>query len=212
MDFTEGHGIFYDVNTGQMRKRPAHEFETRIDIKGGTIMATYTGNYNLIKPGAEDYYDVEDFNSNMDTLDRVMAAAENELADIGGKMDTAQSGIDSINGKMDTAQSGIDSISSKIGTPPSGQSLVSMLQSGGSVIRSIQRVIYTTTTSPQNSGTVSIQPVNIGKTIVFSERLTNNYSNLINYSYTLNSDYISLSHDPAAANYLSLGFWVVEFV
>lgn len=212
LDFTEGHGIFYDVNTGQMRKRPAHEFETRIDIKGGTIMATYTGNYNLIKPGAEDYYDVEDFNSNMDTLDRVMAAAENELADIGGKMDTAQSGIDSINGKMDTAQSGIDSISSKIGTPPSGQSLVSMLQSGGSVIRSIQRVIYTTTTSPQNSGTVSIQPVNIGKTIVFSERLTNNYSNLINYSYTLNSDYISLSHDPAAANYLSLGFWVVEFV
>lgn len=172
-------------------------------------MATYTENYNLIKPGAEDYYDVEDFNSNMDTLDNAMAETEAEVNKINSKVETE---MNSIGKKMDAAQSGIDSISSKIGTPPSGQSLVSMLQSGSSVIRSIQRVIYTTTISMQNSGTVSIQPVNIGKTVVFSERLTNGHSNLINYSYTLNSDYISLSHDPAAPNYLSLGFWVVEFV
>lgn len=32
-------------------------------------MATYTTNYNLKKPGQEDFYNVEDFNSNADILD-----------------------------------------------------------------------------------------------------------------------------------------------
>lgn len=174
-------------------------------------MATYTENYNLIKPGAEDYYDVEDFNSNMDTLDGVMAAAENELTDIGGKMDTAQSGINSINGKMDTAQSGIDSISSKIGTPPNGQSLVSMLQSGSSIIKSIQRVTYS---NAQNAteGTVSFQTVDPAKCIVIFERLGDSSNYTIRISYTLYKNYLKITHPAFTANYITLGFWIVEFI
>lgn len=212
MDFTVEQGIFYDVNTGQMRKRPEHKFETRIDIKGGTIMATYTENYNLIKPGAEDYYDVEDFNSNMDTLDGVMAAAEKELEGIGGKMDTAQNGINSINGKMDTAQSGINNISSKIGTPPDGQTLVSLLQNGNSVIRSIQRVIYAPIQGAHEGRSIAIQPVNLAKTFVFSERLGNATSDFINFDYTLSSSSITVTHNLLNAGALRVSFWVVEFV
>ena len=77
-------------------------------------MATYTENYNLIKPDGEDYYDVTDFNENMDTLDRVMAATEAAAEDV----------------------------SAKIGTPAeSGQTVFSLLNNGGgSVIKSLQRV------------------------------------------------------------------------
>ena len=77
-------------------------------------MATYTENYNLIKPDEEDYYDVADFNENMDTLDSAMAAAE----------------------------AAAEEVSAKIGTPAeSGQTVFSLLNSGGnSVLKSTQRV------------------------------------------------------------------------
>jgi len=32
-------------------------------------MSTFTENYNLIKPDESDYYDVQDFNKNFDTID-----------------------------------------------------------------------------------------------------------------------------------------------
>ena len=37
-------------------------------------MSTFTENYNLIKPDEADYYDITDFNENMDTLDAALAA------------------------------------------------------------------------------------------------------------------------------------------
>ena len=56
-------------------------------------MATYTENYNLIKPDEEDYYDVADFNENMDTLDSAMAAAEAAAEEVSAKIGTpAESG------------------------------------------------------------------------------------------------------------------------
>lgn len=36
-------------------------------------MATYTENFNLIKPEDEEYYDVADFNANMDVIDEALA-------------------------------------------------------------------------------------------------------------------------------------------
>ncbi len=38
-------------------------------------MAEYTENYQLIKPGAEDFYDVADFNGNADIIDRQLKLA-----------------------------------------------------------------------------------------------------------------------------------------
>ena len=39
-------------------------------------MATYTDNFNLIKPSEDDFYDIQDMNENMDTLDGVLAEME----------------------------------------------------------------------------------------------------------------------------------------
>ncbi|MBR4016139.1 MAG: hypothetical protein IKI88_08100 [Anaerotignum sp.] len=62
-------------------------------------MATFTEHYNLMKPGEEDYYDVLDFNENMDTIDGMMA-------------------------QMETAAEGI---SEKIGTPVGSETVFSLL-------------------------------------------------------------------------------------
>lgn len=32
-------------------------------------MSTFTENYDFIKPDNEDYYDIQDFNENMDAID-----------------------------------------------------------------------------------------------------------------------------------------------
>lgn len=55
-------------------------------------MSTFTENYNLIKPGEEDYYDVQDFNENMDTIDGQMAETERELKSISEKIGTSTQG------------------------------------------------------------------------------------------------------------------------
>lgn len=36
-------------------------------------MASYTTNYNLKKPAAEDFYDVKDFNDNADAIDTALS-------------------------------------------------------------------------------------------------------------------------------------------
>ena len=59
-------------------------------------MSTFTENYDLIKPGSEDYYDVQDFNENMDTIDAQLAEAE---------------------AKIQTIHAELDAISERIGTP-----------------------------------------------------------------------------------------------
>lgn len=58
-------------------------------------MATFTEHYNLIKPSEEDYYDVQDFNENMDAIDTQMmetaqetAQTAAEVAGIGEKIGT----------------------------------------------------------------------------------------------------------------------------
>ena len=39
-------------------------------------MATYTTNYDLIKPDSEDYYNIEDFNQNADVIDEELKKRE----------------------------------------------------------------------------------------------------------------------------------------
>ena len=36
-------------------------------------MSTFTENYDFIKPDNEDYYDIQDFNENMDAIDAQLA-------------------------------------------------------------------------------------------------------------------------------------------
>lgn len=161
-------------------------------------MSTFTENYDFIKPDNEDYYDIQDFNENMDAIDAQLAQAEQKAAAIQASIATAEESLAAIN--------------KKLGTPPDGQSISSLLQNGGSVIRSIQYVVYTAPKSPSYGGTVTIQTVNLEKTFVITERLNNNFDSLINFSYTLSSNAITVKHTGCDVDTVKIGFWVVEFV
>ena len=161
-------------------------------------MSTFTENYDFIKPDNEDYYDIQDFNENMDAIDAQLAQAEQKVAAIQASIATAEETLAAIN--------------KKLGTPPDGQSISSLLQNGGSVIRSIQYVVYTAPKSPSYGGTVTIQTVNLEKTFVITERLNNNFDSLINFSYTLSSNAITVKHTGCDVDPVTIGFWVVEFV
>lgn len=161
-------------------------------------MSTFTENYDFIKPDNEDYYDIQDFNENMDAIDAQLAQAEQKVAAIQASIATAEETLAAIN--------------KKLGTPPDGQSISSLLQNGGSVIRSIQYVVYTAPKSPSYGGSVTIQTVNLEKTFVITERLNNNFDSLINFSYTLSSNAITVKHTGCDVDTVKVGFWVVEFV
>lgn len=161
-------------------------------------MSTFTENYDFIKPDNEDYYDIQDFNENMDAIDAQLAQAEQKAAAIQASIATAEESLAAIN--------------KKLGTPPDGQSISSLLQNGGSVIRSIQYVVYTAPKSPSYGGTVTIQTVNLEKTFVITERLNNNFDSLLNFSYTLSSNAITVKHTGCDVDTVKVGFWVVEFV
>ena len=161
-------------------------------------MSTFTENYDFIKPDNEDYYDIQDFNENMDAIDAQLAQGEQKVAAIQASIATAEETLAAIN--------------KKLGTPPDGQSISSLLQNGGSVIRSIQYVVYTAPKSPSYGGSVTIQTVNLEKTFVITERLNNNFDSLINFSYTLSSNAITVKHTGCDVDTVKIGFWVVEFV
>ena len=161
-------------------------------------MSTFTENYDFIKPDNEDYYDIQDFNENMDAIDAQLAQAEQKVAAIQASIATAEETLAAIN--------------KKLGTPPDGQSISSLLQNGGSVIRSIQYVVYTAPKSPSYGGSVTIQTVNLEKTFVITERLNNNFDSLINFSYTMSSNAITVKHTGCDVDTVKIGFWVVEFV
>ena len=160
-------------------------------------MSTFTENYDFIKPGTADPYDIQDFNENMDAIDAQLAEAEE-------KMEVIQAG-------MAQAEETLAAINAKIGTSADGQSIFALLQNGSSVIRSIQRVVYSCPRM-ELSGQVAINAVNPSKTFVLSERLTNGHSDTISYDYTLNSNSITVTHGQLSQSVLQVGFWVVEFV
>lgn len=153
-------------------------------------MATYTDNYNLIKPDEADYFSVEDINENMDVIDTQLAQYEG----IGEKVDT---------------------VANKIGEPTeSGQTIFSLLANnsgeGVKVIKSIQHVnyIYGTTNT-----TVAINAVDTTRCIVLFERLqdTTN-SGVACIEYTLNSTNLVISHgDGSYSAKIRAGFWIIEF-
>ena len=150
-------------------------------------MATYTENYNLIKPDEEDYYDVADFNENMDTLDGAMAAAENAAAEI----------------------------SEKIGTPAeSGQTLFSLLSqksnTGMTGIKSIQRVVYTLNKS-KSSDSVTIQPVTAANCIALYEVLYCTYDSTPKVLYTIHDDHVTFEFFENSSNTTIVGLWIIEF-
>lgn len=154
-------------------------------------MATFTENYSLIKPDEADYYDVADMNENMDAIDAAMAAAEQEMDGIGEKIGTeADSGTATLFGQLNGIRSAV--------------------AQGGSIIRSIQRVVVELASNNQST-TVSIETVDTGKTIVLVEnQLDPNVA--FGYSYTLGSSSLAVATHSGYTKDMRLGFWIVEFI
>ena len=149
-------------------------------------MSTFTENYDLIKPGEEDYFDVQDFNENFDAIDGQMALTEQEIA----------------------------GVNEKIGSPTeSGQTIFSLLNNMEfpSLIKSIQRVFY----HNKNTGKeLSINIVDPAHCIVLMERVYDNYDAGRPYvDYTLSSDLLTISHGTSSysTNVICCGFWIIEF-
>lgn len=154
-------------------------------------MATFTEHYNLIKPSEEDYYDVQDFNENMDAIDGQMMETAAEVDGIGNKIGTAaDEGTETVFGKLNQISSGM---------------------TGVQLVKSIQYVTYSPS-SGTSSGTCSIRTVNPSRCFVIFERLNDNSDNGTDYvTYYLYADHINVSHLSHSSASLKLGFWVVEF-
>ena len=128
-------------------------------------MATFTEHYNLIKPDEADYYDVSDFNENMDTLDAAMAITEQTIS----------------------------AVDDKIGTPATeGNTLFSLLEGNNGFIKSFQRVQFNVTsgsTTHTKALTTSVDPT---KCIVLMDKL-HDRTGVMKFVYTLNSNSIDLN-------------------
>ena len=148
-------------------------------------MSTFTENYGLIKPGEADYYDIADWNENMDTLDEALAAQDRATAEIGEKM----------------------------GSPTTeGATLFSLLEgNGGGLIKSMQTVDF----SFQSDQTVTeeINPVNPAKCFVHMDRLCDGSGYISKMIYTLSENSISVkstTHLTGVAE-MYVRFQIIEF-
>ena len=148
-------------------------------------MSTFTENYDLIKPDEADYYDVQDFNENMDTIDGVMAATE----------------------------AAISGISEKIGTPATeGTTIFSLLEGNeqpASSIKSIQRVIAEMDTLNKTQD-VSINAVDASRSFVILEKLRN-LTERYYVDYTLSDNTLQVRTTSSYQEPVKFGFWIIEF-
>lgn len=142
----------------------------------------FTEHYSLIKPSTADYYDIQDFNENMDAIDAQMAQAESTMGEI----------------------------SDKIGSPEGGETVFSLLKGGkAGLIQSIQRVVYKNAT--YTGGSVAINEVDTGKCFVLFERLKDTGSGLTRVDYTLEKNALNITHASSTENSIVFGFWIIEF-
>lgn len=151
-------------------------------------MATFTENYNLIKPGEADYYDIRDWNENMDAIDETMAATAGEINTMDEKMGSPADGA------------GADTLFGRIAG----------LAEGSSVIKKIQRV--TCNLKKTESTTIAIEPVDPTKCFVISERLADeNDTAAKSYGYSLGAEAITATAENPTWD-LIIGFWIIEFI
>ena len=151
-------------------------------------MSTFTDNYTLIKPDEEDYYDVADFNENMDTLDAAMASVEEEVAGVSDKIGTSADG--------ETVFSALNNIQTAVGQ-------------GTSLVKSIQRTECDISTRNANT-TLNITPVDTSHSFVIMDQYSH-ISQTYTVRYTLNSDTLYVETSSDYTQTIKLGFWIIEF-
>lgn len=161
-------------------------------------MANYTENYNLIMPAQEDYYNVQEFNDNMEAIDTGMAELEAEVSGLGAKLDELSEKLAALDGKIGTQED-------TAGT----DTLYGLLKNNRQVFKSWNRYTYSNV-DPTTNAEIPIQEVDASRCIVLVERTCNSYNLLKRYNYTLENTRICISHDSASSGYLRLAFTVIE--
>ena len=146
-------------------------------------MTTFTETYNLIKPDEADYYDIADFNENMDGIDTAMAETAAEVAGVSEKIGTAaDTGAETLFGKLNQMAGGA--------------------KEGFTAIKSIQKVFA------DDDGTYTINEVVPQNCIVLFTRLRDSSNTGCgNMSYTLHA----ASLEVAYASMTGGEFWIIEF-
>lgn len=147
-------------------------------------MSSFTENYSLIKPSADDFYDIQDFNENMDAIDALMAEQETAAGQI----------------------------NDKIGNPTDvgNTTVFGLLKNGGSIVKSIQRVFYTPAQG-QLTAEIDIDSVNPAKCFVLLERLKDTTEKLHYITYTLQETKLCIQNDNQNEGFLKYSFWIIEF-
>lgn len=171
--------------------RRGNLYTKSVDKKGGENMSTFTENYNLIKPNEADYYDISDYNENMDTIDATLAATE-----------TAVEGVSDKIGEYSDTET--ETVFSKL------NQMNSILSQGSSPIKSLQR-ISVSISEGKTSTTATIKTVDPTKCIIIFERLKDGSSSSA-VDYTLNATSLVITHAELSNSYtLKVGFWIIEF-
>lgn len=172
-------------------------------------MSTFTENYDLIKPGNEDYYDIQDFNENMDAIDAQLAQAEEKAAALQQKMAAVET-------QISQAEETLNAISTKIGSPEdAGENTLfgCVKNQPVSFVKSIQYVKYSILKGA-TSGSIPIQEVVPEKCIVLFERLQDSNETHTRVEYTLTATTLELSHFTYDSSYFKntiFGFQIIEF-
>ena len=146
-------------------------------------MASYTENYNLTKPDEADYYDIAEFNANMDAIDCCIAETAAEVAGVSEKIGKAEdTGTETIFGKLNQMASG-----SGTGLP---------------AIKSIQTFHCNSPT------TFALQTVVPQNCIVYINRLQDiSGSGGGTVTYSLKESELQVTN----MTYLQAEFWIIEF-
>jgi len=146
-------------------------------------LTTFTETYNLIKPDEADYYDIADFNENMDGIDTAMAETAAEVAGVSEKIGTAaDTGAETLFGKLNQMGSGT--------------------KTGLTAIKSIQHI------PADDDGTYNIETVVPENCLVLFNRLRDSSNTGCGrVEWTLTATTLKVSY----ASMTGGEFWVIEF-
>ena len=155
-------------------------------------MATFTEHYDLIKPGTADYYDIADWNENMDSIDEGMAATAAGMEEMNEKLGTAaDTGNDTIFGKLNR--------------------MAGNTTAGFTGIKSLQRVTLAFSTS-KGSAEATINEVDPEKCIVLMDRIYDSSSMEASISYSLTATKVSASSGSSVNGSIKLQFQIIELM
>ena len=77
-------------------------------------MADFTKNYNLKKPTDTDFYNVQDFNSNVDIIDASLNNLNNSINNLDQKTNIIDSSLANLNASINNLDEKIDSVADNI--------------------------------------------------------------------------------------------------